>query len=155
MLNRVKEEHLKNKPEGCFLADVFLMCNLKEIKNSTWQLDYYNPETKKITSHLIQQGEIQDNQESFKDPNTNIQEIDLNKVNVEFKEALETAKAELSKYPDTATKIVAILQTLEGISTWNISFITTNFFLHNTKVNAETGDIIKTNYSSLLSFKAE
>ena len=155
MLEKVKEEYKKSKPEDCILSDVFLMCNLKDIEQSTWQLDYYNTETKKITSHLIKEGTVQDNQESFKDPKVEIKELNLNKVNVEFKEALETSKAELNKYPDSATKIIAILQTLDDIATWNISFITSNFFLHNTKINAESGEVIKTNYSSLISFKAE
>ena len=130
------------------------MCNLKEVKESTWQLDYYNPKTKKISSKRIDNSTAE-GQESFKDPKTEIQELDLNKVNVEFREALETAKAELSKYPDSATKIICILQTLEDIPTWNISFITSNFFLHNTKIDATSGNVIKTNYSSLLSFKAK
>jgi len=160
MLKEIRTKCSKIKtqlPEICFLADVFLMCNLNELNSGHWQLDFYNPDTKKIESFRIDKKtpEIAEHSDAFKEPEAIILPLDLKKVTLDFKEALESAKFGLEKYPDSPNKIIAILQNLNNITTWNISFITKNFFLYNSKINAEAGTIIKETYSSLLSFKAQ
>ena len=157
MLKQVREQHRKIKNQNTFLVDVFLMCNLKELDLGIWQLDYYDPKTSKITSFQIKEKDTEKSQpaESFKDPEKEIQPLDLDKVNIDFREALETSKAHLQKHTDHPKKLIAILQSLNNTPTWNISFITSNFFLHNSKINAISGELIKESYSSLLSFKAQ
>jgi hypothetical protein len=153
MLHDIREKIKKiETPENSFLADVFLMCPIKEIDQGIWQIDYFDGE--KIIS--FQAGEAkQQPEDSFKDPAKGIEELKIDDVKVDFKEALTKAKEALSKHPDDASKLIAILQVLAGNTIWNISFITTNFFLHNTKIDALTGEVIKEKYDSLLSFKAQ
>lgn len=124
----------------CYLSHVFIMLGDKE----DLQVGYYNKEKDKITSFIIDE-KIEVSQESdvFKKDRKIVEKLDINKVKIDFEDALQIAnKFQRENYSkEIPIKKIIVLQNLEIGQVWNITYISNSFNTLNIKIDSETGKI--------------
>ncbi|MBW2994793.1 PepSY domain-containing protein [Candidatus Woesearchaeota archaeon] len=155
---KIKELFKKVTKSKCFdnfgyLAHFFVMLDDKFEPKENWQVGFYKKDTKEIESFSAgNEVEIADKSQAFKHDKKDVQELDLNKVKIDFDKAIDIAKQfHQEKYSSQPVKqAIVILQVLDSITTWNITFITLTYSTLNIKINAETGKIYKHDFGSLL-----
>jgi uncharacterized membrane protein YkoI len=86
--------------------------------------------------------------EIFQKEKHEIEILELNKVKIHYKEALE----HVTKSADRA---IIILQTINSKPVWNITLLTTEFKVYNLKVDASSGEKLEESEESIMSFKKE
>jgi len=152
MFEKIKENYEKVKgsadPES-YLCSVFLMCAEGEMDKMPLQFDFFSKGN--IKSFIIDGENVKEQvDESFNEAKKDIDKLELDKVNVPFDEAFGMAKTALQKHPDSIAKVIVIIQVRDNVVIWNISFITKGLYIFNMKVNAESGEVIREDYSSLM-----
>lgn len=143
------------KESELFKPDLYL-CSVFTFKNKT-QFDFYSKKTKLVTSFVIEGNKVNllsRDEKVFQKEQKDLEELDLSKVKIDIKKALEIVNNLIKeKYKgETATKKIIILQQ-DKEPFWNISSITTTFNLINIKINAINGNIIGEKSEPILSFK--
>jgi hypothetical protein len=154
----LKETYEKVTKSKCFdnfgyLAHFFVMLNDELKPAEDWQIGFYNKETKEVESFTAgKEVSVAEKSKAFRHDVKDVQELDLSRVKIEFDKALEIAKKfQEEKYKTQPPKNgIVLLQVLDFIPTWNITFITLAFSTLNIKINAETGDVYKHDFGSLL-----
>jgi len=134
-----KKEHHK-------LAHVFKM-----VEDPGWQVGFVSGEnivTFTLSGADVAMGEPQ---EVFKKPGDKVAELAIDKVKIDWKEALEKAKEfQQGEYPNEFIfKTFFILQTL-GEPVYNITMVTKTFKTLNIRVSAETKEVVSHKSDSLL-----
>lgn len=140
----------KEKPKG-FLCSVFVMCSPSETENINWQFDFYDKEKNTINSYLVIEKiieKINTEEKPFKQDNKKINKLDLDKVKIDYKEALNIAEKENK---ESNSKIIILLQNLKT-EIWNISFFTNSFNLINIKIDAKNKKILEKSNTPLIQF---
>ncbi|MCD6477520.1 MAG: hypothetical protein J7K87_00780 [Candidatus Aenigmarchaeota archaeon] len=125
---------------GGFLTSGFVTINPKE-KIEKWNLSFYDPENEKITSVSVSEGSVKIGVRD-KPLHKKIYEPDKAKIKVNAEDALTTAKKEFKKYRLSPRKILVSLQKRER-EFWNITFITKMGYLINVRIDAENGNVTK------------
>ncbi len=148
-----KEWREKNK--DAYLVHIFRM--LDEPNENIWQIGYYDAETDKITTFVSEKDSIRiiPEQEVFKEKKHQIKELDIEKVKIDFDDALNAAQ-ELRKneYPrETPLKTIVLLQNTKLGDVWNITFFTNSFKALNVKISSEDCKILEHELSSLMQFQ--
>ena len=144
-------------------TDNFFSYALKIIENKSeepWKLGFYLKSKDKMVSFIIKSDniEMQNEEEIFKRPETEVKPIKEEKIKVPFKRILKNAEQlQKEKYSkEIISKTIAILQNLKEYGTvWNITFVTLAFKTLNLKINSENGEIIDYNLESLMSLMRE
>ncbi|MBT4835640.1 hypothetical protein HON86_03435 [Candidatus Woesearchaeota archaeon] len=114
------------------------------------QIDYYDPNTDKITSFTKRDNKIiSQESEVFRKEKIEIPELKLDKIKITLK-AIEDIIA--MKYQEIPTKKIFILQQKES-PIWNITYLTQSLNILNMKINAETGQIIEEKIESAMNFQ--
>ena len=101
---------------------------------------------------------MQQEEEIFKKPDTEVKPIEIEKAKLLFEKILKKAEEfQKKKYPkELVSKTIAILQNLEQFGTvWNITFVMHSFRTLNMKINPESGEILHHNLESLMDFVKE
>ena len=135
----------KDKHSKAYLCGAFL--------DKNWQIDFYDPNTDKITTFHIDNKVLFEEGEVFKSKHK-IKELNLNKVKIDLEKALDIIKKlidEKYNHQEETNKII-ILQHLDR-QVWNITYVMRSLSILNVKIDAETGKIIHEDYGQLLSFK--
>lgn len=149
----------KKVNKECFLTHLFMMPDA-DLKGE-WQIGYYNPDSEMMTSFFLNFDdngktvvEIGPETEVFKREEDQITELDTKKIVIEYDKAMLIATEILKKeYPnDLVMKRVVILQVLKEGQLWNITFVSQAFATINIKISSETGNILKHDKKSLISF---
>ena len=150
LINSEKFKSWKNKSKDAYLCSVFLLKD--EEKSSDWQFDYYLLEKNKMTTFIVGKNiEVSKNQKIFSS-SKKIEEINLKDIKFPFDNVV---KLVMPRYKDKRfVKEIIIVQSLDSRLLWNVSLVTTDFYLINIKVDAINGKIIEETSSSLLQFKA-
>ncbi len=131
-------KQFKEKTPDAILANAFTM--LKD-----WQLDYYSKITDRITSFTIEDNKITlKESEIFRKRKQEIFPLNLD-IKIPIEQAIE--KTEIKN----AQKTIAVLQIIEKKQIWNITLITSSFKTINIKIDANSGEIISKQETSLLS----
>ena len=141
-------------------TNLFLSCafkTLEENKEQPWQLGFYHESTDKMVTFIVDEDEIemQEEDEIFKKPGTEVIPLEIERVKIPFKKILyKTKDFQKKKYSkELINKTIAILQNLEEYGTvWNITYLTHSFNTLNIKVNAENGKIMHHSIDALMSF---
>ncbi|MBI2110105.1 PepSY domain-containing protein [Candidatus Woesearchaeota archaeon] len=162
----------KSENKNSYLCSFFLIIDEKELM--PWQLAFYSPSTDTITSFIASNPVkiLEKNSKIFKMDRSKINELHLNKVNIDLKEAfliLERLKInidlkeaflilerlKMEKYPnELPTKKIVILQKTKHL-VWNITYINSSLNILNVKVDAASGEIIEDKISSIMSLKEQ
>src|SRR3989344_3793275 len=156
MLKKLKENYdklLKSEKfeKKGFLCGAFIMCKPEDLKNEEWQIDFYDAKKKEMITYCLNKEIKVEKSKAFKNE-YEINKLEINDVRFELDKALEISSKMLSKYNDSASKIIVVLQKIEDL-VWNVTYITTNFSIFNVKIDAQDGNLLSENYSSLLDFK--
>ena len=142
----------KKENPNTYLTHAFIMLD-PNIKKE-WQIGYYNEETDKITTFNVNDKITKNPEaEAFKKEGA-INELDIEKIKISFDKVLETADIiQKQKYSRcNPTNKIIILQNLNK-QVWNITYVSNTMETLNIKVDAETGEVISDNITSL--FKIE
>ncbi len=146
----IKSEIFKH--EG-FLCGAFLMCDIKDLDKTDWQIDFYNKNKDTITTYLIgKEIEATNESEVFKTEKMTVEELDLKEVKMDFSDIQKKLQYILETKDEIAVKITIILQH-QNIPIWNVIYITKKFNLLNIKMNATNGELIEEKLVNLLSFE--
>ena len=109
-----------------------------------WQVGYYNKKNEKMTSFQVSKTVTKlPESEVFKEKKT-VKNLDLKKVNIDFKEAVNKCKKEHENLNPMGVilKQIVILQHLKQGQVWNITLFTTTMNTTNIKLDSSTGKII-------------
>jgi len=132
------KEFVKQNPNS-YLSTGFI---IYENENSNWQINYYCPKKDLFYNFIINKKiSLQESKKFGKDK---IKKLDLSKIKINFKQALE-----LIKTKEKPEKIIAILQN----SIWNIIYLTKSFKTINFKIDYSTKKIISSEEKSVFEFK--
>ncbi|MFH0977916.1 MAG: hypothetical protein V1837_01305 [Candidatus Woesearchaeota archaeon] len=143
----------KAKHKQWFLSHIFTL------DEGESQIGFADLKGEKITTFLVKGGKttIEQTDEIFKEPEKKLLELDLDKVKISQKKALENAselqQKEHSKH--SVIKKIIILQNLEIGQVYNITFVTNTFHTLNIKVDAQSGEIVEEKLSSIFDMAQE
>lgn len=138
-----KFKGFKDKNQLAYNTSVCLIDNQLSV-------DYYDPNSDKITSFTKQKDEILSQEsEVFRQEKKEIEELQINKIKIDQKKAEEIING---KYKDEATKKIFILQQIT-VPIWNITYLTSKLDILNVKLNAISGEIIEEKIESALNFQ--
>jgi len=132
-----------------YLCSVFRLSE----DNSNWQIDYYNPETKMITSFLKEKNVVVINTDKIFGKNHTINELKIENVRIDITKAMESINTLLKdKYKsESPYKSIVILQDLQE-TLWNITLIMQSLNILNIRISATTGIVLEEKMSSIFSF---
>jgi hypothetical protein len=140
----------KDNPESfmsfCFKID-------EPDKSDEWQLGFYN-KNNTITPFILSKDAINaaEPSEIFKEPETKIVALDIKKISIDEKQALDIAKDYMNKNIPTeqVDKEIIILQVIDEVQVYNITLITKTFKTVNIRINSNDKKIVSTKISSLM-----
>ncbi|HLC51799.1 MAG TPA: hypothetical protein VJI98_00975 [Candidatus Nanoarchaeia archaeon] len=128
-----------------FLSHFFCALSSDFKLKSNWEVGYYCPRNQKISIFVPSESSFILKQEDdvFKKETTEVEKLDLDKINQSFEEVSETCKLKL---PGLFGKELlgdgfVVLQTLEGRPSWNFTFVSKTFKFANLKIDAINGEI--------------
>jgi len=112
-----------------------------------WNLNFYNPETGKITSVLVSEKDVEIGV-TDKPLRKRVYEPDESKIRIGSREVLEKAKEEFKKYGETISKIVLSYQKRKK-EFWNVLFVTKTGLIVNVSIDPQTGKVTKSKIISI------
>ncbi|MBI5389663.1 hypothetical protein HZB01_04780 [Candidatus Woesearchaeota archaeon] len=143
----------KKKNPHFYLVHCFRMIN--EGKYEDWQVGYYSKEKDKVVTFALSGNDVSTGGEDevFKEGG-HLMMLDIKRVDVDAKKALEQAEALLTKeYPaQTPKNTILLLQHLKDGQRWTITFITRSFSAITVKVDAISGKIREHSMTSIFDF---
>lgn len=128
--------------QHAFLTHLFCQLNsdLKIVSN--WEIGYFNPATDKITVFVVNDKvEIKPEDKVFKKPESEIENLELNRVKISFEQTVEIFKKGFAQHFPKAERSggFLILQTIDRNILWNFTFVDKRLKFLNLKINAESG----------------
>ena len=134
----------KSTHKNSFLSSFFI------VDAQGWQLAFYSPSNKKMSTFLKDRL-VQADSAIFKHKEDKVEQLNLDEASLSMEEALNIAKKELeaTKPGLRTTKTIIVLQKIENVL-WNISFLTSSFYIFNIKINAANKQIISQDFISSL-----
>ncbi len=148
----------KKKNASAYLSYLFRTYEDSANQNawSDWQVGYYEPKEDRLATFILGKDDnviLQDHEEVFKKPDTKVRELELGKIKIDYKQALEVARDfQKANYThEMVGKILCILQDLENFNNiWNITYVTLAFNTLNIKIDAVSGKVLEHKLTSLL-----
>jgi len=149
-LSKLKKDTLfqnwKENHSPAFLSHFFCTTTASLELQGVWEIGFYDPKANKITvfKSCGDSFEIKPEEEVFKKEEDKVEELDCEKVKVDFEKAKDLC---LKKFPELFPKEIlgdgfVVLQKLNGKNLWNVSNISKTVKFLNIQVNAVSGEII-------------
>ncbi len=131
--------------------DFYLVHILIPEELNSSEFGFFSPKKNKIlvfTTNPIKKGEEDD---VFKEGKT-ITELDMNKVKLNYNDAVQKAEDLIKKEhsAETIKKKIILLQHIQD-TVWNLTFVCVSLNIINIRINAQSGEIVRNNKSSLMS----
>ena len=105
-----------------------------------WSVHFYDPLADAMFTFDATSGEVRGPDEVLKQADF-IPELDVSHVTVPFAEALKAAFE--AALPETAfVRIIVLLQVLDELETWNVTFMNERFHSLNVRIDATSGRVI-------------
>lgn len=143
-------KQFKQRSSDSYLVHGF--CTIEKDEQSPWQVGFYSKKTEKIASFTAtpQVGPPQEDEPFIKEGH--VPALEEGKVKATLTTARKVAqKVYADKHKaENVVKEIAILQTLEGKPTWNLTLITHAFNMINVRVDAQSGVLSSTETHSVL-----
>lgn len=126
----------------------FLSYGFFETGQSAWQIGFYHPKKDRITSFIIEYGDISivPNQEIFK--SGEIKRLIPEKIKVDATEALNKAKRSIKSVP---LKAFLLIQSKGTTPYWNVTLLTPSSTI-NIHIDSSTGKIISSRETPLFEY---
>lgn len=140
----------KEQQDDYYLAHAFSMFQSLNSKPE-WQIGYYSKKEDKIVSFETNPFSILPAQEVFKKSDS-IPLLDLKVVDVPFTKALDICNSLMQEKnsAEQITRIILLLQTINDVPTYNITFVTSSLSMLLFKIDAITGKLISNEKKSLM-----
>ncbi len=141
-LEKVKEEkEIKDAvEEGYYLNAGIGVMDMKKGQLKRWIITFYNPDKEEVVQGIMK-GEDEFNfKESAEPMDPSTKEINLDKVKLTAKEAVDKAKEELEDGSPGVNQVLVNLKT-KGKETWEVNMIGKSLELHRVDLDAETGEV--------------
>ena len=143
---RWKKEHADS-----YLAHIFRMDSAGS--EELCLIGYYNPDDT-ITSFEINGKDIvlKSCEKIFKQDSSAVKKLEMDKVSLDFKQIKSIAEEfRKKKYKnELPSKKIFILQNIDIGQVWNVTIVTLTFNTLNLKIDANTGEVIQHNLTSLM-----
>lgn len=147
-----QSDAFRGKEEGSFLSSVSLMSDFNKLDKAVWQMDFFNPATKKILSFVMKENiQIKADQDMFQA--FSVQELDVSLVKFEFDDAMKASETIVKgEFNDMPGSVIAVLQKRANLL-WIITFVTVSMNVACIEINAENGDIVSKKCGSVMGQK--
>ena len=140
--------------ENMMLSSAFLLLQPKNNVIDNWIINIFNRETRNITSVYLRENSLDIREPSPQANKKEIKPIDINKVSVRCRNALDLAVEENEKHIGKSenSKIFITLHNNEDHERecWTISFLSPNLSAHTIKIDASDGAIVSSDIRSLM-----
>ncbi len=151
-------QEIKKLSEESYLAHGFITLNENMEQAQPWNIGYYNKKTDKIATFAVTEHVIEElgEEDVFKEPGTEVDKLDTDKVGKTLSDAVEiTKKTVEEKYKaQIPTKVLVLIQNIKDVGiVWNVTIVTKQLNTLNIKIDAETGEIKEEKLTSLLQYK--
>lgn len=124
----------------------------KRDDDPSWSIHFYDPLADSMFTYDVANGEVRGPDEVLKQADF-IPELDVSHVTVSFKDALDAAYE--AALPETAfVRIIVLLQVLDELETWNVTFMNERFHSLNVRIDATSGRVLSKEPFELFSFDA-
>ena len=145
----------KNKNKEFFLTNAFIMIQGGGDIDKV-QIGYCSKKGNKITSFIVDDNIGMFSDEIFKEPNANIEKMNIKNVKIEVKSALKEAnKAQEKYYPGAVcNKKILLLQNQGKGELWNITFVTNSLDILHFNIDCKDGGLLMHEKTSLLQFRS-
>lgn len=159
-LKKLEENHefkkWRQKNKSTYFSYAFKIP--QEMGLNDWHLGFYDRKKDRITTFVMAEGSIKtrSEEEVFKKEDVKVSEVQLDKVNLTFDNAMLMANDfQQKKFPkDRSIKTIAILQNLSQLGNiWNITYVTEAFNTLNMKIDASNGNVMAHSIESIFSFR--
>ena len=127
------------------LSHFFSSVTAEGTPTQDWEVGFFNPATEKITVFLQTNNaiEIKPADDVFKNESMTVEKLDVEKVMIPFEKARELCLDNVPTYfpHEQFGNGFVTLQTINGRTLWNFTFITRSLKFANVKINAENGEV--------------
>ncbi len=126
-----------------FLSHFFCSVTADYKAKTNWEIGFYDHEKMTVFTVLNDGFEIKPEDDIFKKPDSNVERLNMNSASVKLDAAVDTFQEKLPElFPqEMLGDGFIILQTIEGKTVWNFSFITKSVKFINMKIDVSTGDV--------------
>jgi len=134
----------KKSNSDFYLAHVFVMRD--EANKGTYQIGYYNSKKDKMISFIISEKDIkQTPEQEVMKANQKIQELNPSEIKTSIEKALSTAKKckEENYKNEIVVKSFFIIQKINELTLFNITYLTKTLKAINIRVNSVNGKVVK------------
>ena len=147
----------KQDHQNSICTHLFVQIDPDYAATSHWDIGFYEPDSAKVTVFTLNDAgkfEIKQTDDVFATKTKNIKALVLTKKTLDFPSIIpysdKLIETEFSRIKNLRGNGFAILQTIDDVATWNISFITKQLTFLNLKLDAATGEKISTTNESVL-----
>jgi hypothetical protein len=149
-------DFIKNHLAAYLSGGFVIVEELANITKFDWQIDYFCPESKRVYTFSLHNGEF-----LLKDPDKVLQEYkkDIGKLNLDnFKlapgQVIDIINEDLEKQNKKIipSKIIITMQNIDGKDIYNIIIITFQFTVLNARIDANTGEVLKLTEQNVMEF---
>ena len=147
----------KAKNSSCYFSYALTIID-KDRDNNIWQIGFYNPSSDKITTFAVDKDiSMQEEEEVFKEPEHDVEEIKPASIKLPVNGILEKAANFIRENykSEKIVKSIVHLQNHHDYGTiWNLSYVSERLNVINLKIDAASGDIISDNVTAMFNFVA-
>jgi hypothetical protein len=140
----IHQQWIKSHPEN-FLTHFFCQLDNKFNSKSSWEIGFYDNNTKKISVFLEQNNQflIKPEDDVFKKEADKIEGLKLDEIKIHVEKSIEIFKENFPKYfpQEIIGDGFLILQTIKDKTFWNFTYITKRLKFVNLKISVEDGSI--------------
>lgn len=138
------QDWLKLHPQA-YLSHFFTSLTLQFKQKSSWEIGYYNPSNNKISIFLPTKQNFMFKQEDdiFQKEINPLEELNLTKVKISLSQICIKMQKNLSQmFPqEILGDGFVVVQTFNGKTQWNFSFVTKSLKFANLRVSADSGQV--------------
>ena len=149
----------KKEHSDSFLSHFFCPIHSNGEAVSSWEIGFILPAKERIVIFVKEDNQfaIKMEDDIFKEPDSQLEKLNLKKVKVGYSEAFNLLKGELPKlFPKEAFNDgFVILQSLNNLILWNFSFVTQSLKFVNVKIDAVAGKISDSQLVSVMDNQAK
>ncbi len=135
----------QERNKEAFLSHFFSSVTAEGALTQGWEVGFFNPATEKVTVFLQTNNtvEIKPADDVFRSESMTVERLDMKKAMIPFEKARELCLDNVPAYfpHEQFGNGFVTLQTINGRTLWNFTFITRSLKFANVKINAENGEI--------------
>ncbi|NQV92036.1 PepSY domain-containing protein [Candidatus Woesearchaeota archaeon] len=142
----------KNHPDA-ILSHFFCPLSSELKVKENWEMGFYDNEKMTVFSVIEKGFAIKPEDDVFKKPQTEVESLDVEKIKISIDDAVATFK-EIARNKFSSVVLgdgFLIVQTLNGNSLWNFTFISKSLKFANVKIDASSGEVISSDLINAVS----